>query len=130
MPDEVLDSYEALAETATPKVRHAMSGLAEMVREFKKTPRSGLAPVVHPGTGTAIVVPLEAGEVERMDPFIPWLNAEDREQLGVPGDDDCDQYGALFDALPRGPLRDAAYHLKWYAVELALGREPITKDCL
>lgn len=35
---------------------------------------------------------------------------------------------SVFDALPAGPTKDAAFHLLWFARERQLGRKPVTSD--
>jgi hypothetical protein len=128
--DEVkLASFETLATTAPERIALAMKRLLLMLRTFRQTPRSGLPGRPHP-SGRGTIVPLEDPEIRRIWDLVPWINAKQREEFGNPGDDDCDQYGVLFDSLPLGDLRNAAYHLLWFARELALDREPITNDTL
>ena len=48
----------------------------------------------------------------------------------LPSTEQLRECGERFDRLPRGELRDAAFHLLWFATELSLGREPITNDTI
>jgi hypothetical protein len=59
---------------------------------------------------------------EQLFESTPWLSELDR--LGNAAGD------GLFDRLPNGPLRDAAFHLLWYAKEITNDREPLTADVL
>jgi hypothetical protein len=65
------------------------------------------------------IVPLHPAEVERIWDHVPW-------------DHELDGIQRLFDAIPASQkdLRNAAFHLLWYAKELAHDREPITQDKL
>ena len=60
------------------------------------------------------------------------LDCECRDLLGsvIPSAEQLRECGERFDRLPRGELRDAAFHLLWFATELSLGREPITNDTI
>ncbi len=60
------------------------------------------------------------------------LDGECRELLGsvIPSCEQLAECAERFDRLPGGELRDASFHLLWFATELALGREPITNDKL
>lgn len=119
LPAEKLVAYKALAETADPQTKEAMSVLAKMLEEFRKTPESKAKGTPHP-SGLGQIVLLEGEEIKRMWEHVPW-----QEEL--------DMYAALFDKIdPVGQkeLRDAAHHLLWFGRELCLDREPITNDKL
>lgn len=108
-----LDDYAALAETADRRVKEYMLELVNMLRVFwqtgESTAESETTPLGHP------ITPLEEAEIERIWDVVPWP-------------EECDVMGQIFDALPNGELRNAAYHLLWYARELAADREPTTSD--
>jgi len=117
LSDAKLAEYSDLAETATNHViRGHMKNLIKMLEKFRQTPASALEPKPHP-VGVGTVTPLEQQEVERMNDVVPTI-------------DDCRRINDEFDRLPNGNLRNAAYHLLWFAVELAEGREPCTNDKL
>lgn len=63
------------------------------------------------------VVGLEKPHIEALDAVTPWM----RELLAME---------PLFDALPLGEIRDAAFHLLWHCKEITLDREPLTMDKL
>lgn len=66
--------------------------------------------------------PLEESHIEALDSVTPWMRELDT--LSTPQDT------GPFDSLPSGELRNAAFHLLWFAKELTLDREPLTKDKL
>lgn len=109
--DEKLSQYRDLAEDAPAEVREAMLELCLMVEKFLETPT----------TPSDKLTPAEA---ERLWEVIPWQK-------------DCDAIQSLFDTLPNGPkespewkLRNAAFHLIWYAQHLTKDLEPLTLDRL
>lgn len=116
---ENLDAYRLLADKEGGEVGSEMVKLCEMVEVFYQTPESKLAGTTHDsGRGTA--VPLEDAEIKRIWDYVPWPR-------------ECDSLGVLFETIPadsKRDLRNAAFHLLWYARELTLDREPITTDKL
>jgi hypothetical protein len=144
LTDEKLAEYELLAKDC-PDRRAAgyMADLCKMMRVFRETPESKAKPRKHPVAG--LMVPLEEAEVQRIWDFVPWA-------------EECDLMGATFDKLQKGEcaenatrmavwqlkgstasappelldtrLRDAAFHLLWFARELEKDREPCTRDKL
>lgn len=124
-----LASFDTIADSQGGPVGDAMKRLITMLKKFWETPRSPLPGSGHP-SGAGMIIPLEDAEIERIWDHVPWMNAEQRIAKGKIGDDDCDQYGVLFGTLPQGEVRNAAFHLLWYARELAADREPITNDLL
>lgn len=121
LPASKLAAYEALA-TALPlgPARDGMLSLVAMKKKFDETGPSGRAPTIHPATRTPIVTPLEEAEVRRIWDHVPWPA-------------ECDMLGKVFDALDpvtQRDVRNAAFHLLWFARELTLDREPITNDKL
>lgn len=112
-------SYRALAATAEPEVSEIMLNLCDMVETFQRTPRSKQNGSPH-ASGVGTIIPLEQAEIKRIDSVVPWMR-------------ECDMYGEVFDGIDnetQKPLRDAAFHLLWFAKELTLDREPITADQL
>lgn len=125
---EKLASYRELANAADdPRVRDAMLPLCEMMEVFQQTPHSQKPGTPHPvGEFTdrdgkkrraPAVVPLEESEIQRIWDYVPW-------------DYECDALGLLFESIPVGALRNAAFHLLWFARELTRDREPLTNDKL
>lgn len=117
---EKFGEYQALANEAEPQVKDIMLKLIEMVGVFQQTgPSRRTERLPHP-SGVGTIVPLEPAEIKRIDPVVPWMR-------------ECDMYGEVFDGIDnetQKPLRDAAFHLLWFAKELTLDREPITADQL
>lgn len=135
LDDERLAAYEQRAAAAPPAVREAMTGLIAMLRKFRETPDSTLPgepldtsytrnPFRHPETGEPVDpprrVPLEAAEIDRIWDDVPW----EHEIRAM------DDLFAAIDNTTHKPLRDAAFHLLWFARELRLDREPLTQDKL
>lgn len=119
LPPETVGGYRALASSASPQVREWVLKFCDMVDHFRLTPDSKRPGVRHP-SGKGLVVPLEKVEVERIDEHVPY-------------DEEIEMVKVLFDGIDpvsQKELRDAAYHLLWFACELALDREPITSDKL
>lgn len=109
-----LEQYRQLAGSVEDqRCSDYMFQLVEMLEVFFETPDSILPGTKHPILGT--VIPLEDAEVKRIWDKVPWS-------------DECDLIGKVFDNLPPGEQRNAAYHLLWYARELTLDREPMTQE--
>lgn len=128
LTDELLAKYKSLAATAEGEVKDAMLQCLACVEAWWDLPEStrtdgpSLA-IRHRGKDTSFrVTPLEAEHVKTLDAATPWMRELDT--LSTPRDD------GLFDGLPNGELRNAAFHLLWYAKELTLDREPLTLDRL
>lgn len=115
LTDEMLDQYEALAATAQRRISEYMLSLVSMMRKFRETPQSTRTGSPHPVRG--VIVPLEEEEIQRIWDHVPWP-------------EECDVMDGVFDTLPNGEMRNAAYHLLWFARELTTDREPITNDKL
>lgn len=120
-----IEEYKRLAKDAPRSIREEMEKLCYMVEVFWETPESTKSSTPH-GSGVGFVTPLEQSKVERMWDLVPWSDE-------VPGDhvNECEMLGRLFDGIDpttHKPLRDAAFHLLWYAVELSKDREPMTTD--
>ena len=115
LDDAKLAGYEALAESADRRVKEHMLDLAKMLRAFWETGESSEQPVRN--QIGVLITPLEDQEIERIWDHVPWP-------------EECDTIGKVFGQLPNGELRNAAFHLLWYARELAADREPVTNDKL
>ena len=115
--DAKLSAYKQLIDALDPKTPAGgyARELVTMFETFQQTPPSTLPGKKHP-SGTGEIVPLEESEVARMWELVPWK-------------EECDTMGKAFDALT-GDVRNACFHLLWYARELTLDREPITTDKL
>src|SRR5262245_38157188 len=117
-----LAAYLALARAADcpQNISGPMIALCTMVQKFRETPNSKLSgkTVSFPSlnrNGTEI--PLEPDEIARMDEYIPYA-------------DELEMWAKRFEAIPDSDLRNAAFHLLWFAVELSKDREPITREKL
>jgi hypothetical protein len=112
-------AYRGLLPQAAGPVRDAMTSLLRMVEVFNETPDAEGEGELHP-SGRGRAVALSRREVERIDSVVPWGH-------------EIEAYAQLFDAIDartQKPLRDAAFHLLWYARELFLDRQPMTTDLL
>ena len=118
---EKLNSYTELANTATPEVKEIMLKLIAMLKHFNLTPTSPLlGATLKYDTKTAMVIPLEDKEIERIWDVVPW-------------EYEIDSYSTVCDTISNEThkdLRNAAFHLIWFARELCADREPITNDKL
>lgn len=138
--DAKIDRFEQLAkECSDSQIQGYMLDLVKMLRTFRETPESQRPGSSHP-SGVGTIVPLEDAEIERIWDVVPWP-------------EECDVMGRVFDKLPAGcrrvndptapkgyrieitdqdacDRRNAAYHLLWFARELAQDREPLTNDKL
>ena len=117
LTSEGLERYKSLAksELISRRSREYMESLIAMLELFWQTPESTL-----PSEGD-LIVPLEEAEIQRIWDAVPWM-------------DECDVIGKEFEKIPAAgattEIRNAAFHLLWYARELTLDREPRTKDKL
>ena len=126
--EKTLNRYRRLAAQAEPPVADAMDELITMVKAFLETPASTEIPVETPvlcrvGGKTktsAKIVPLSEDEVKRIWDVVPWPH-------------EIEAMGKLFSEISHethAELRNAAFHLKWYAAQLTRDREPPTADKL
>lgn len=112
--DETLARYEALAGTISdPQVKDAYQTCLNCVKKWWELPESTGRKVEH-FTGKAFAQALDKPVQDALLESIPW---QDELQL----------IGQRFDSLPAGDLRNAAFHLLWYVVELNNDREPMHK---
>jgi hypothetical protein len=115
--DQKLSHYEALmAAVEDRQVREYGESLVKMLRTFQAAPSSKAKSKPHP-SGRGTITPLEQAEIERIWDCVPWP-------------EECDAIDVVFDRLPSGDVRNAAYHLLWFARELSIDREPCTTDKL
>lgn len=112
--------YRDLAVDADDKATESyILQLCDMVDLFLETPASPLPGTPHP-SGRGTITPLEDGEMRRIYNAVPWSH-------------ECDMMGRVFsglDPVARRDVRNAAFHLLWYARELTIDRQPITTDRL
>lgn len=117
LTDKNLSAYRDLAAAAPAQIGEAMTRLADMVAGYRAVPPTVAGVEPHP-SGVGSIRKLAEDTVKRIWDLVPW-----KEEL--------DMMAGLFDRLDpvtQKAIRDAAYHLLWYAYELFLDREPITKD--
>lgn len=118
LTDEKLDEYGYLIDQTEEKsrLREILITLHACVKQWWGLPESKGAGSPHP-SGRGTMVPLDKPVAESLWDAIPWTA-------------DLNTMQAELDALPAGPLRNAAFHLLWFVKELDLDREPITADKL
>lgn len=116
LTDELLAAYHAQALEATEEVRDAMLKLHALAAQWWELPESTGDGKPHP-SGRGFVVALDEPIAKQLWDAIPWTR-------------ELDMMAALFETLPVGALRNAAFHLLWFAKELDLDREPLTSDKL
>lgn len=68
------------------------------------------------------VTPLEPDHVHQLWDVTPWMRELNTLSNG--------EGTGLFDSLPAGDLRNAAFHLLWHCKEITLDREPMTNNRL
>lgn len=126
LTDESLAAYKAAA-AALPRseVRDAMLTCLAAVEAWWILPESTrkdakrLTTTVKGEERAVAFTPLERTHQEQLFDLIPWPY-------------ELDAMLALFDKIPveQKAVRDAAFHLWWYARELCLDREPTTQEAL
>lgn len=117
--DGHLSSWQALVKGTKGLTRHALETLHALVQQHKAHHQPSEAPPLASQTydvGVAHHIPLHHDTKTAVAEHLPT-------------DEEMKVYDELFGKL-QGELRDMAYHLLWYALELKKGREPITKDKL
>lgn len=119
--DAKIAEYEALANGASPDVKAAMLNLLGVLKEWWELPESMRTGTRHPHFPRAVQVPLEVGHASALQQSLP-LKAELAELSNA-------RDTGIFDNLT-GDLRNAAFHLLWFANEIRLSREPMTNDKL
>lgn len=119
LSDELLAAYHAQALEAPEEIRDAMLKLHACAAQWWELPESTGDGKPHP-SGRGYVVALDEPIATALWESIPWTR-------------ELDMMAALFegiDAKTHKSLRDAAFHLLWFAKELDLDREPMTSDRL
>lgn len=118
LTDETLDRYRAMIDGLDAKspVRYAMGELLKCAEAWWEQPESTGKGTPH-GSGRGFIVGLSPEVADAIEDAVPWSH-------------ECDAMQALFDNLAAGEVRDAAFHLLWFAKELTQDREPITADKL
>lgn len=111
-----LNEYRDLIELAPKEAAYYMGQLCGMMEAFQQESPSRKASTPHP-VGIGLITELEKEQVERLWDTVPWKN-------------ECDGMSKCFEELEAGPVRNAAFHLLWYAYELTEDRQPFTSDML
>ena len=107
--------YRVIAETVTDReIQSHMVSLCEMMATWLQTPDVSMQSV---GPFGQPIAKLPKEEIDRIWDTVPWPN-------------ECKMIGECFEKLTDTAQRNAAFHLLWYAVELANDRQPCTKDLL
>lgn len=129
LTDELLARYRVLSvDLEQSPVRDAMLELLACVEKWWELPESTRKDVTrfaiqHQGKPAEFAVqPLEEQYVKELYDVTPWMY----ELEGVSNS----QGTGIFDGLPAGELRNAAFHLLWHVKEITLDREPLTQDKL
>lgn len=129
LTDELLAAYRAIiTHVANGEIRDAMDACLKCVEAWWALPESTRQDVerwatLHKGAEkTYTVTPLEEAHIASLFDVTPWMRELDTlsNSAGT----------GLFDGIPAGDVRNAAFHLLWYAKEITLDREPVTQDCL
>jgi hypothetical protein len=118
---EKVSAYRKMAKNAPAEIKEVMVKLCDMMDVYQKSPKPKVKSkgTAHP-SGKGTIVPLTEEQRDAIFEAVPW---EHENQM----------YADLFETIPNDthkPLRDAAFHLLWYAIELEKDREPITCDQL
>jgi hypothetical protein len=120
LTDEKLAAYKQFADAAAdPQIRDAMLVLHNCAAQWWEQPESTGDGRPHP-SGRGVIVDLDQPIAAALFDHIPWK-------------DELDVFAARFDgidAVASKELRDAAFHLLWFARELDLDREPLTANKL
>jgi hypothetical protein len=130
MTEGLLARYREMADALPDtrgEVRDAMRELLACVEAWWGLPESSGSltdphlEIRHRGKEVAVrLVSLTPDLKRRLDDAVPWpYELRSMEEL----------FGRI-DPVADKPLRDAAFHLLWFARELDLGREPLTQDRL
>ena len=147
---ELLDEYRERASKASSEVRDVMEKLCDMVEAYLDRPSSKKNGTPHPlGIKGLSIVALEEDTIEELDPLVPYPYECDAYQglfeslpIGVRTTErfeESDEFAdgqvrlkqvSAVDDVDAKELRDAAFHLLWYAKELTLDRVPATTDTL
>jgi len=116
-PKKLAEYRTIIADHGPDDLRDTLQDLCDLVALFGMTGESKQAKAPHP-CGVGHVQLLDKGEIERIWDVCLWpweVDALRGQCASIPAD---------------SPLRTPAYHLLWYAKELAEDREPCTCDKL
>lgn len=129
LTDEKLAEYKRLASGCQDaEVKDAMETLLKCVEKWWELPESKRKDgdrfsIVHKGKKANYeVTPLEEDHVKELWEVTPWMRELNLLSNGADN--------GLFDKIPGGSLRNAAFHLLWLCKEITLDREPLTQDKL
>lgn len=123
LTDELLKKYKLLINDLEERslLRDCLESLMRCAEAWWDV-RESVSPARRVSCSTGITKgpdvmfqPLDSELVHSLWDSIPWMH-------------DITEMEKIFDALPSGDLRNAAFHLSWYAKELFLDREPISTD--
>lgn len=124
---ETLAAYRAtILADAPDDLRDSLVDLCDLVALFQASGESGQPKTPHPA-GFGHVQKLDDAEIARLWDACPW--PWEAEALGKR----ADQLPTMVNAEGKTadtPVRKAAFHLVWFAKELAADREPCTADKL
>lgn len=119
LTDELLASYEALANEATGPVKDVVLELLNCCKQWWELPESVGGGNAHP-SGRGFIVELDHAIKESLWDLIPWPHEIKAMESLL----------NTLDPVGQKDLRNAAFHLLWHVKELDLDREPITTDKL
>lgn len=129
LSDELLAQYKTLIDIVpNEELRDALLSCYNCVMAWWNLPESkrndGLwFEIKHKDEEKRLkVIPLEDEQIKQLWDATPWMR--ELNLLSTPQDD------GLFDKIKGTNLRNAAFHLLWYAKEISLDREPITEERL
>ena len=114
LTDETLDKYKAMIETAPLPIKESMTTLMKCVENWWNLPESKDTPRNLVFDGKAASQALDNDIKEKLWDDIPW-------------EDELKMIQQRFDniSVENKALRDAAFHLLWYVLELNNDREPM-----
>lgn len=147
---EKIKEYRVAAEDAEPQVKGAILELCDMGDAFLGKARSDLPGTPHPSQ-RGLMIPLRENVMAEIEPLVPWdyeCNAfqdlfnqlpsgitERTEWVEAPkskknpeGKGKIAKIVNTVTDQKAYDLRQAAFHLLWYAKELTIDRQPMTKE--
>ncbi len=129
LTDEKIANYKLLINSqASSEVADAMVMCLKCVEAWWNLPESTRTDVkrwgiLHKGQKSEFVeTPLEEDHIKKLWDVTPW----DRELSTLSNSTST----GLFDTLPYCDLKNAAFHLLWFAKEITRDREPLSVDKL
>lgn len=147
---EKIKEYRVAAEDAEPEVKGAILELCDMADAFLGKARSDLPGTPHPSE-RGLMIPLRKNVMEEIEPLVPWpwqcsaiqtlFNelpdgiTERTEWIDAPkslknpnGEGKVAKVVNVVTDQKAYAIRQAAFHLLWYAKELTIDRQPMTKE--